>query len=257
MDEKVKNALGIVAIVVAVLLTFAAASYVSSYAKSVDPSSFRSFSVAGDGKAVVVPDVARFSFSVITEGGKDVGPLQESNTKKVNAIDAYVKTEGIGEKDIKTLNYSIEPRYQYFTCPPAREGGVCPPPEIAGYTVNQSVQVTIRDFTKIGALLSGVVKNGANSVSQLTFTVDDPTTVQNEARAEAIVKARQKAAGLAAAGGFRLGKLLSIEESLSPQPYPMYEKFGMGGGGVAVPAPVIEPGSQEVSVSVMLRYEMR
>lgn len=256
MDEKIKNALGGVAVIVGVLLTFATASYVSSYAKSVDPSSFRDFSVAGDGKAVIVPDVARFSFSVITEGGKDVGMLQQENTKKVNAINAYVKTEGVGEKDIKTLNYNIDPRYQYFSC--SGDGKPCPPPEIVGYTINQSVQVTVRDFSKIGALLSGVVANGANSVSQLTFTVDDPTMVQNEARAEAIVKAKQKAQGLAAAGGFRLGKLLSIEESSSqpPYPYPMYDKaMGFGGGGSIAPA--IEPGSQEISVSVILRYEMR
>ena len=257
MDEKIKNVLGGVAIIVGVLLTFAVASYVSSYAKSVDPSSFRSFSVAGDGKAVIVPDVARFSFSVITEGGKDVGMLQQENTKKVNAINTYARTEGISEKDIKTLSYNVDPRYQYYMCPP-KEGGVCPPAEIAGYTILQSVQVTVRDFSKIGTLLSGVVANGANSVSQLTFTIDDPTIVQNEARAEAIVKAKQKAEGLAAAGGFRLGKLLSIEEYAQQPgyPYPVYERAvgGMGGGG-AIPS--IEPGSQEVSVSVTLRYEIR
>lgn len=255
MDEKIKNTIGGVAIIASVLLTFAAASYVSSYAKSVDPSSFRSFSVSGDGKAVVVPDVARFSFSVITEGGKDVGALQQENTKKANAITAYIKTEGIAEKDIKTQHYNIDPRYQYFSC--SGDGKPCPPPEIVGYTINQSVQVTVRDFSTIGTLLSGVVANGANSVSQLTFTVDDPTMVQNEARAEAIVKAKQKAEGLAAAGGFRLGKLLSIEEFASqpPYPYPVYERaLGMGGGGAA---PAIEPGSQEVSVSVTLKYEMR
>lgn len=254
MNEQIKNALGGVMIVVAVVATYAAASYVASYSKSVDPSSFRSFSVSGDGKSVGVPDVAQFTFSVITEGGKDIGKLQQENSEKINAINAFTKEQGIGDKDIRTQNYNIDPRYQYFSCP--QNGGACPPAEIVGYTINQSVQVKIRDFTKIGVLLSGMVQKGANSVSQLTFTIDDPTSVQNDARAEAIVKARQKAEGLAATGGFRLGKLLSIEESSSvPQyPYPMYERaMGVGGGG----APSIEPGSQEVSVSVTLRYEIK
>lgn len=255
MNEQIKNALGGVMIVVAVVITYAAASYVMSYSKSVDPSSFRDFSVSGDGKAVGVPDVAQVTFSVITEGGKDIGKLQQENTAKVNAINAFVKEQGIGDKDIRTQGYSIDPRYQYFSCPTS--GGACPPAEIVGYTINQSVQVKIRDFTKIGILLSGMVEKGANSVSQLTFAIDDPTGVQNDARAEAIVKARQKAQGLASAGGFRLGKLLSIEESLSmpAYPYPVYERaMGMGGGGVA---PSIEPGSQEISVSVTLRYEIK
>jgi len=255
MNEQIKNTLGGVMIIVAVVATYAAASYVVSYAKSVDPSSFRSFSVSGDGKSVGVPDVAQFTFSVITEGGKDIGKLQQENSEKINAINAFAKEQGIGDKDIRTQSYNIDPRYQYFSCP--TNGGACPPAEIVGYTISQSVQVKIRDFTKIGVLLSGMVQKGANSVSQLTFAIDDPTSVQNDARAEAIVKARQKAEGLAMAGGFRLGKLLSIEESSStpPYPYPMYERaIGMGGGGVA---PSIEPGSQEVSVSVTLRYEMR
>lgn len=255
MNEQIKNVLGGVMVIVAVVATYAAASYVVSYSKSVDPSSFRSFSVSGDGKAIGVPDVAQVNFSVITEGGKDIGKIQQENTEKVNAINAFAKEQGIGDKDIRTQGYNIDPRYQYFSCP--QNGGACPPAEIVGYTINQSVQVKIRDFTTIGVLLSGMVEKGANSVSQLTFTIDDPTAVQNDARAEAIIKARQKAEGLAAAGGFRLGKLLSIEESSSMPvyPYPMYERaMGMGGGGGA---PSIEPGSQEVSVSVTLRYEIK
>ena len=204
MNEQIKNALGGVMIVVVVVATYAVASYVASYAKSVDPSSFRDFSVSGDGKAVGIPDVAQFTFSVITEGGKDIGKLQQENTEKVNAINAFAKEQGIGDKDIRTQSYNIDPRYQYFSCPTS--GGACPPAEIVGYTINQSVQMKIRDFTKIGVLLSGMVQKGANSVSQLTFAIDDPTSVQNDARAEAIVKARQKAEGLARAGNFRSGR---------------------------------------------------
>lgn len=256
MDERIKNAVGIFIVTAVVVLVYAAASYVHSYARSVNPTSFRSFSVSADGKAVAIPDIAQFTFSVITEGGKDVGALQKENTEKMNRINAFLKTSKISEEDIKTVNYNVDPRYQYYSC--SERGEKCPPPEIVGYTINQSVRVKIRDFTKIGDLLSGVVAQGANSVSQLTFTIDDPTKVQDEARAEAIRKANEKARGLARAGGFRLGKLLSLEEGFVQAPnYPMYDAVkygGMGGGGAA---PVIEPGSQEVSVTMTLKFEMR
>ena len=194
---------------------------------------------------------------VITEGGMGIGALQTENTKKVNKAIEFVKSKAINEKDIKTQSYNVQPRYQYFNCP--RDGGACPPPAIVGYTITQSVLVKVRDFAKVGDLLSGVVGQGANSVSDLSFTLDDPTMVQNEARAEAINKAHAKAESLARAGGFALGRLISIEEGNMYQP-PIYAmesaKYGMG-GGVTSSAPSIEPGSQEVNISVMLKYEIR
>lgn len=225
-----------------------------SYANRVDPVSFRSFAVSGEGKSVAVPDIAEFSFSVITEGGKDIAALQSENTNKMNSSIAFLKQNGIDEKDIKTQNYNLSPRYEYRSC----TTGICPPPQIVGYSINQSVVVKVRDFSKIGELLSGIVKNGANSVSDLRFTLDDPTSVESEARAEAIEKARVKAEAVAKAGGFSLGRLLSIEET--PGYYPLYSSVGFGRGGDAMmekSAPAIEPGSQETSVTVTLRYEIR
>lgn len=247
---------GLFGIITIAALAYAAASYVHTYARSVNPASFRSFSVSAQGKAVVVPDIAQFSFSVITEGGKAVGALQKENSEKMNRINAFLKAESVGEKDIKTTHYAIDPRYQYYNC--SEKGGVCPPPDIVGYTISQSVQVKVRDFTKIGGILTGAVANGANSVSQLMFTIDDPVKPENEARAEAVQKAREKAAGLARAGGFSLGKLLSIEESSPsfPGQFPMLSDAKYGRGGEAG-GPSIEPGSQDVSVSVSLRYEMK
>lgn len=255
MDERIKMVVRVLKAFAVIVFAYAAASYTYSYALSVNPGAFRSFSVSADGKAVGIPDVAEFTLGVISEGGKDVATLQTQNSKKINTINAFLKAHQIADKDIKTTNYNIDPRYQYYNCV---DKGPCPPPDITGYSINQSVNVKIRDFSKIGDLLSGVVQNGANSVSQLIFTIDDPTKVQNEARAQAITKAQEKAVGIARAGGFGIGRLLSIEESVPQTPYPPYpmamEASGLGGRGGA---PVIEPGSQETSVSVTLKYEMK
>lgn len=261
MNENIKNYFwGIVAIVL-VVVALSAVSYVRTYARSVEPSSFRSFSVQGEGKAVIIPDVAQFTFSVITEGGKDITGLQKENTEKANKAIAFIKSKGVVDKDIKTQHYGVEPRYQYSNCTRplgSAEGEVCPPPEIVGYTVEQTVLVKARDFTIVGDLLSGVVERGANSVSQLSFTIDDPTEVENEARAEAIARAKAKAENMAEAGRFRIGRLLSIEEGGYIQPVYYGKTFegGYGGDGAA-PSPSIEPGSEDVRVNVVLRYEIR
>ena len=269
MSNGLKNLLGLAGVIT--ILCFAVSSlwYVSAYSRNTEPTSFRSFSATGSGKATAIPDVARFTARVITEGDTNLGNSQSKNTEKINAIIAFVKTKNVEPKDIKTQSYSVDPRYQYFDCtaPAPVDGGgqsvkPCPPPQIVGYTVNQSIETTVREknFGSIGALLSGVVQNGANSVSQLSFEVDDPTAVQGQARAQAIEKAKAKALQIAQAGGFSLGRLLSIDEGYSPEPY--YDRASFAAptayfGAEQKSAPTIEPGSQDVTVDVTLKYEIR
>ncbi|OGF73187.1 hypothetical protein A2W54_01660 [Candidatus Giovannonibacteria bacterium RIFCSPHIGHO2_02_43_13] len=268
-NEKLKGYLGWVIMAFIGVLSFAVLSYVQTYANSIEPGTYRSFSVSGEGKVVAVPDVAEFSFSVITQGGKDLGVLQKDNTAKVNKIIEFIKSKGVDAKDIKTENYSVEPRYANYTCKPvimASDSAVaypvdrsCHPPDIVGYTITQSVSVKARDFTKTGELLSGAVSNGANSVSRLFFTIDDPTTLKNQVRAEAIEKAQGQAKAMAKAAGFKLGRLLSIDEGYNYPIYRTMEAYGKGGdvSAMPAPAPAIEPGSQDIAVTVNLRYEIR
>ncbi|HRY62737.1 MAG TPA: SIMPL domain-containing protein, partial [Candidatus Paceibacterota bacterium] len=168
---------------------YSAFIYAGAYADSIQPGSYRSFSVSGEGKVTAVPDIASFTFSVITEGGKDLGALQKENTEKMNKAIEFIKGKDVESKDIKTSNYSLNPRYQYFDCARPLTSSVqpCPPPEIVGYTINQTVSVKIRDFSKIGEIMSGVVAVGANNVSQLSFGIDDQTMVEAGARSEAIM----------------------------------------------------------------------
>ncbi len=264
MNTSVKNFLGAAAGVALIFAAWSGWRYASFYGASIEPSSFRSFSVTSEGKTVVVPDIAELGVSVTTEGGTDVGSLQAENTKKMNKIIDFVKSTGVNEKDIQTQSYSIQPRYQTYRCvtPILMEKGAapepCPPAEIVGYTIQQNLKVKVRDFKDIGDILSGVVREGANTVSGPSFTIDDPATAEQAARTQAIEKAQAKAGQVAKAGGFSLGRLLSIEEGGS------YPKYARGFDGIyetaaalSAPAPSIEPGSEEVRVTVTLRYEIR
>ena len=260
MSESVKNYLGIAAAAILLIFAYAAISYVNSYSQSIEPSAFRSFTVSGEGKITAIPDVAQFTFSIITEGGKDIAKLQKENTEKGNKIIGFIKSQSVEDKDIKTQNYNLEPRYQYFNCYQPMDGKSksCPPPEIVGYTIRQTVSIKVRDFFKIGDILAGAIENGANSVSQLSFEIDDIDKIKNQAREEAIKKAKEKAKSMAKAGDFRLGKLLSIEEEgFAPTPYYLknMELSPMDAGGL--PSPTIEPGSQEVTVNIVLKYEIK
>jgi uncharacterized protein len=280
MNQTLKNIIAATGALAVVALAVAALIYVVYYGRSVQPSSYRSFTVTGDGKSVSIPDVAEFNFTVITEGGKDLASLQKQNTEAANKAIAFVKSNGVAAKDIKTNYYNVNPRYENYSCydapvssrsvPGAGSSSVapvgpltkvCPPPSIVGYTVTQTVDVKIRDFAKIGDIMSGVVGNGANQVGSLAFTLDDPTSAQDKARAQAIEKAKVKAEGVAVAGGFRLGRLLNISENGNyPYAYKSLSSdsaaYGMG-GAERTPTPTIEPGSQETDVTVTLTYEIK
>ena len=259
MDIKIRNYLGI-ALIVAVLITaLSAFNFSYSYSRSVDPLTAPNIRVTGEGKAVAVPDIAQFSFSVIAEGN-NIQQIQSDNAKKINQAIDYLKSEGVAKEDIETKSYDLQPRYEYFSCspPPAGERGVCPPPRIAGYTLSQTVAVKLRNFDKAGSILAGVVARGANSISQLSFTIDDRVKVESEARVKAIAQAKIKAEAAAEAANGKLGRLLNISEFT---PYPSYgfEKGGMGGGmdKAITLAPQIEPGSDEITITVDLVYEIR
>lgn len=263
MSNNVKNWLGIAGILALVVWAYGFTNIVGTIARAVPAQN--SMSVDGEGKVVAIPDIAQFSYSVISEGGKDIAKLQKDNTDKGNKIIALLKSNGVEAKDIKTSSYDISPRYTTYNCyqtqiysstAPVKP---CPPSEISGYTVTQSVSVKVRDFKKISALLGGVATLGANDVSSLSFTVEDPDLLKTEARAEAIAKARAKAQAMAKAGGFSLGRLLAVDEGSNRNYYeyaPMMSK-AMDASGAGAPSPTVEPGSQDIVVNVTLRYEIR
>lgn len=213
----------------------------------------RTFSVEGIGKIESTPDLATFSVTVTTDGGKNVADVQAANTEKMNQVNAFLKDQGVDKKDLKTLEYNLSPRYSYNPC----TAGICPAPTIMGYNLTQTLEVKVRDNSKLGALLSGVVEKGANNVSAVRFVVDDDSAVQDAARENAIADAKKKAKATAKAAGFRLGKLVTLYENSDPVP-----QYGMGGGPETLATkadmmPVVEPGTQPTEVQVVLTYEVQ
>lgn len=234
------------------VLALAAVAYVYQYGKSVRLTNQNSFTVVGEADLETANDVATFTASVVTEGGNNVADIQKQNVDKMNSINAFLKEQGVEKKDLKTSQYTLAPRYTSQIC---ASGQACPPPSIAGYTLTQTLTVKVRDLEKLGNILSGITGKGANTVSGITFTVDDDNEARQKAREEAIQNAQKKARDIAKAGNFRIGRLISIfeEEGIQPQPE------GMGGAfqeAKSVP-PVIEPGTESGKVRMDLTYEIK
>ena len=248
MNHTIRNFLGVALVILALVAAGGIVSYVKSYGNGISVP--RTFAVTGEGKVVSIPDVAQFSFGVIVEGGENISALQEMNVEKMNAAISFLKDVGVETKDIKTQSFQIEPRYKNQYC--VRDTP-CPVPEIVGYKVSQSARVKIRDFGVIGSVMTGLVEQGVNSISQLSFIIDDDTALENEARSKAIQQAKEKAKAVAVAAGFGLGRIVDVRES-SPGFYARAESLSFDS---AESTPIIEPGTQTVTIRVTITYEIR
>lgn len=227
--------------------------------KHVDPMP-ATISVAGEGEVLAVTDIGQFSFSVTAEG-EDAPSAQEASGEKINAILTYLKEQGIEDKDIKTQNYNMYPKYRYEEriCP---AGSYCPPGERVpdGFEVTQSIIVKVRKTNQAPSIIAGVGERGATNISGLSFTIDDEEVLRDEARVKAIADAKEKAAALAEQLGVRLVRLASYyEESGYYEPYAvrtmafdMAEEAAVGFGGAELPM-----GEESTIVRVNVTFEVR
>jgi hypothetical protein len=250
----------IIAAVVLALLGVALAAYAyGSYhmTKSMYPMPI-SISVNGEGEASAIPDVGQFSFSVMAEGATATDAQSQSATK-MNDIIALLKERGVEEKDIKTQDYNMYPKYKYenencfaMYCPPANEVQ-------DGFEVSQTVLVKVRDTAKAGDLIAGVGEKGATNISGLTFTIDDESALKAEARSKAIADAKTKAEKIAADLGVEIVRITSFYENEG-----YYGEYGYGGGDMmsakaesAPVAPGTPVGENTTKVNVSVSFEVR
>lgn len=209
------------------------------------------FMVSGEGKVTVIPDIAVVTVGVQSQG-TTVQQTQEDLNKKMNAVKDAIKKLGIDDKDIKTANYSIYPSYDYRVRPQ----------KITGYNASSNLVIKVRKIDSANSVIDAATAQGANSVGGVSFDVDDKTKAENEARVQAVSEAKKKAEVAASAAGFRLGNVINYAEDFGGgRPYPLAAgKTMMAADAVAVPesAPTeVSPGSQEITITVTLSYEIR
>ncbi len=211
----------------------------------------KTFSVSAEGKTVVSPDIANISFSVVSEG-KNPEIIAEENNRKISLAIDLVKSHGVEEKDIKTTQYNLNPKYEYDE--------KIKKSFISGYTLTQTVLAKVRNLGKVSKILGGLPGLGINQIDSISFDIDDPEKYLIEARNQAFDKAKEKAKSMAEKNGVRLGKIINFGEYQSGPVYYGYESFSKAGGldaGASIAVPTIQPGSQEVKINISITYEIK
>lgn len=181
------------------------------------------------------PDQAQITVSVITNGPTAQAAAQ-ANATTSTAVQNALKALNPAPM-MQTIGYSVYPQYTGAQI-------------LTGYTASNAIQVTTLDLSTIGNLIDTANQAGANSVSGITFGLQNPDPVKQQALTQAAKQARAHADAIAAGLGGNSGAVVSAVEGSTYTP--------VYGGGVAagagVPTPV-QTGQVSVTANVTITFQ--
>ncbi len=211
--------------------------------------------LSAEGRSTRTPDLAVFSAGV-TSSGQTAGQALSANAADMNKVVAALKRAGIADRDIQTSNLNLSPVYsQPRQLPNGQYDNE--PPRIISYQVNNTVSVKQRNLAQFGKVIDTLVAAGANQVNGPSFQMDDADAATDEARGDAMKKARARAELYARAAGLKVLRILTISESggYAPQPPVLFARAAMKADMAEAPSPVAA-GELQMNASVTVLFEL-
>ena len=189
------------------------------------------------------PSPISLTLSSGVEVSADTVAEARAGAAEAAAVIAALRENGVEERDIRTVNFFIYPVYDYRD----------ETPRVTGYTVSNSVEVTVRDVEGVGELIDAVAVAGGDAVrfNGISFAHEDPVGLTQQARELAMADARAKAEQLAEHTGVSLGKVISVYETswaaplVGAGPRETFAAADMAGTS-------IQPGATGVTVTVQV-----
>ena len=160
------------------------------------------------GESTVAPNKATIMLGVQTDAPTAEAAIRE-NANKMSRVIAALKRGGLTDREIQTSNLSLNPQYVY------QENL---PPRLTGYQASNQVIITVRELSRLGQVVDATVNAGATNVGGISFGVEDSTESENRARLEAVDNLRAKADLYAKAMGYRVARLVTLNEGSSYAP---------------------------------------
>lgn len=205
----------------------------------------KTLSISGSGSASATANQATVTLGVQTEDFSASEAIQK-NAELMSAVIAALKGLGLTEEDIKTVSYSVYPRYDWT------EGGQV----FKGYTVTNIVQVTVSDLDLVGPVIDGAGEAGANRVDGVSFQLSDEKMEELKLNAyvAAIEDAEAKKDVITGKLGITVSGVQSVSESSYVPARTYVDAYAEASySGVKAPTPILE-GSLTVTVSIHIVY---
>lgn len=227
------------------LLAFASLFLIATAAGAQDDDDGpRLVTVTGVSEIWVEPDEAVLSFGVSSRAQtlEEAQRLQEQEARKVLAA---IKGFGIAEKDVQTSRLHMGPEYEYEN---QRRKQV-------GYRAAQTFTVILRDLTRYQLLLPKLLQSGVDEVHGIQFRLANPRKYADQARAQAVRAAREKATALAGELGAKIGRPYRIEEHETGDAIPLQANVMMRAEAAGQES-TIAAGRIRVSARVTVSFEL-
>ena len=235
---------------VAVLLVVSACTPVGGATAVNTSSQAYGVHVTGTGKMMVTPDIATLNVGVEAKAVSVTSATERAQTA-MDAVVTALKSNGVEEKDIKTVQYSITQDRRFD-----RDGKE----QVLGYIVQNRVRAKIRKIVDTGMTIEAVTKAGGEliRIDGVSFSVDEPEKYQQTLRDKAMADAKARAEDLVKLAGSRLGKATYINENSNiSTPFPVPLNALGKGADVGSSAPSVSPGEIEVQLQVQVFYEIQ
>lgn len=183
-------------------------SAISVSAQMTDAGKMPTIQVTGTAEIQVVPDTATFSFTV-SKKNNSVAVAKKQNDETITRVSDLAKRFGIAMTDVKTDYIRISEAKKRVKVSGSDDDYEEVPD---GFQVNRSLVIKLRDMSKFETVLTALLDAGINDVDDVTFSSSEIRKYKDQARAQAIQAAKEKAQAIASAIGQTIGKAISIEE---------------------------------------------
>ena len=204
----------------------------------------RVITVTGEGQVEAAPDMATISLGVTherAEAAEAMAAVSMAMTEMLSQLESL----GLDERQLQTSRVTLNPVWSNH------RRDVENPPRITGFVASNTLAVQVLNLDRLGPVLDAVIASGANEFSGLQFGIQDSTSLESQARAEAVIQARTKASELAEAAGVALGRVTSISEHNNGRVAPMRAEMAMRMADVT-----IATGEMSVTVGVNMVFEI-
>ena len=205
----------------------------------------RRITVTGVAEMTMSPDRATVTIGVET-WGKNIMSIKADNGKRVKAILDAVKGLGIPARDIMTRDLSIQPEYSWKD---DRR-------EFIRYRMRNVVVITVNDLAKVEDVVNAGVNESSNILEGVDFSTKDAARLQDSLQIQAARNARSKAVALAEAVGAKVGDAITITESQTYEPRPMYAGRAMAAFEDKASTPV-ESGQLTLKSTINIVFELK
>lgn len=186
----------------------------TTHPNSIQPET--TLSISAEGSVNREPDIAFLNAGVQTRG-ETAQAAMSANSAAMNGVFDALAAADVDRSDMQTSNFSLQPQYDYSN----RQSGE--PPRLTGYQASNQLTVRVRDLDNLGETMDALVSAGGNTFSGLNFALEDDRAAKNAARDIAMKEAIARAELYAAASGYEVARVVTINESggFSPQPMAM------------------------------------